>query len=268
MDLENLVKIQQELLNDSQRAEEQVTVNQRHLIDKILARYSAEHTVFRELLQNSNDAGAARVQITFHLTKKEEKKSSNPFLPGTWLPWSKEQLTCSAITYRNNGAFFSEEDFKRLRKIAEGNPDEQKIGFFGVGFYSLFSICENPFVSSGKQAMGFYWKEDMLFTKRGQIPESQVTEWTTFFLQGRDPIPLPDRSNFAKFIATSMTFSTKLKQIEIFVDNERVLYFERKSTLPKSIENSNLQNFNLYSSPQKLFHLKEIGISQAQIGKV
>lgn len=37
--------------------EEKVEVNQRHLIDKILARYSAEFTVFRELLQNANDAG-------------------------------------------------------------------------------------------------------------------------------------------------------------------------------------------------------------------
>jgi len=41
---------------------------------------------------------------------------------------------------------FQEEDWKRLRNIAEGNPDEQKIGFFGVGFYSLFSITEEPFV--------------------------------------------------------------------------------------------------------------------------
>jgi hypothetical protein len=37
--------------------EERVEVNQRHLIDKILARYSAEFTVYRELLQNANDAG-------------------------------------------------------------------------------------------------------------------------------------------------------------------------------------------------------------------
>ena len=34
-----------------------VTVNQKALIDKILARYSADFTVFRELIQNSDDAG-------------------------------------------------------------------------------------------------------------------------------------------------------------------------------------------------------------------
>lgn len=32
---------------------------------------------------------------------------------------------------------------------AEGNPDEEKIGAFGVGFYSLFSVTEEPFVTSG-----------------------------------------------------------------------------------------------------------------------
>lgn len=42
---------------------------------------------------------------------------------------------------------------------AEGNPDEEKIGAFGVGFYSLFSVTEEPFVTSGSDWMGFYWKD-------------------------------------------------------------------------------------------------------------
>jgi hypothetical protein len=55
-----------------------------------------------------------------------------------------EPKRIGTVLYENNGRPFSEQDFGRLRKIAEGNPDEQKIGFFGVGFYSLFSICEEP----------------------------------------------------------------------------------------------------------------------------
>lgn len=42
---------------------------------------------------------------------------------------------------------------------ADGNPDEEKIGAFGVGFYSLFSITEEPFVTSGARWMGFHWKD-------------------------------------------------------------------------------------------------------------
>lgn len=83
-------------------------------------------------------------------------------------------------TFKNDGLVFRDEDWNRLKKIgtffsllwssygiptpgtlstAEGNPDEDKIGAFGVGFYALFSITEEPFVASGDQWMGFYWKD-------------------------------------------------------------------------------------------------------------
>jgi hypothetical protein len=94
--------------------EEKVEVNQRHLIDKILARYSASFTIFRELLQNSNDANAEAAQILF-TTRKEENSSLFSF------PWSQKPNVVS-VTYKNNGLPFSETDFARLRKIAEGNP--------------------------------------------------------------------------------------------------------------------------------------------------
>ncbi|KAH6912034.1 hypothetical protein BKA70DRAFT_823701 [Coprinopsis sp. MPI-PUGE-AT-0042] len=43
--------------------DEAVEVNQRALIDKVLARYSGDFSVFRELLQNSDDAQAKAVEI-------------------------------------------------------------------------------------------------------------------------------------------------------------------------------------------------------------
>ena len=33
----------------------------------------------------------------------------------------------------------------------EGNPDESKVGAFGVGAYTMFSVCEEPLVVSGKK---------------------------------------------------------------------------------------------------------------------
>ena len=55
--------------------DETVEVNQRALIDKVLARYSGEFTVFRELLQNSDDAQSKAVEIRFetlvHLDRDE-----------------------------------------------------------------------------------------------------------------------------------------------------------------------------------------------------
>lgn len=77
-----------------------------------------------------------------------------------------------------------------LHTIKEGNPNPEKIGAFGVrytigaghsrchwslfllliichavsefflqvGYYSVFSICEEPMVISGNQALAFVWK--------------------------------------------------------------------------------------------------------------
>ncbi|KAI5995734.1 histidine kinase-like ATPase, partial [Pisolithus marmoratus] len=133
--------------------DESVEVNQRALIDKVLARYSGEFTVFRELLQNSDDARSSAVEIRFETEQYARKDRS----------------AAAQWTFRNNGITFRDEDWSRLRKIAEGNPDEEKIGAFGVGFYSLFSVTENPFVSSGGHGMQFYWKDnkDQLHVRRG-----------------------------------------------------------------------------------------------------
>jgi hypothetical protein len=242
------------LINDG-GIEEKVEVNQRHLIDKILARYSATYTIFRELLQNSNDANAESIQISFETTNQNST--------GFQFPWSKKE-NVSSVTYKNNGKPFSEDDFARLRKIAEGNPDEQKIGFFGVGFYSLFSICEEPFVSSGGQTMGFFWKKDMLYTKRGKLPEDSVDQWTIFFLPTRELIELPETKDFANFLATCLAFAMNIKDVEVFVDGERILHFSRKFAPPKPLEFSKSIGYQS-SSPYKLFKLIGVETSQIQL---
>lgn len=56
-------------------------VNQRALINKILARYSGEFTVFRELLQNSDDAEAKIVEIRFETENVGDQTSKESDLP-------------------------------------------------------------------------------------------------------------------------------------------------------------------------------------------
>jgi hypothetical protein len=46
------------------------------------------------------------------------------------------------VTYRKNGLPFRPQDWAHLKKIAEGIPDDSKIGAFGV-------------VMSGNQALAF-----------------------------------------------------------------------------------------------------------------
>jgi hypothetical protein len=53
-----------------------VEVNQRALIDKVLARYSGEFTVFRELLQNSDDAQSKAVEIRFETQSVTDRRTA------------------------------------------------------------------------------------------------------------------------------------------------------------------------------------------------
>ncbi|CAJ0640633.1 15327_t:CDS:2 [Entrophospora sp. SA101] len=200
----SLDKLRQEVLSN-ETGEERVEVNQRHLIDKILARYSAEFVVFRELLQNSDDAKATNVEIIF-MTEKYTPNSDNNICLSE---------KCVRIIFKNNGFVFRSEDWNRLKKIAEGNPDEQKIGAFGVGFYSLFSVCDAPFVSSGTQGMAFYWRGDQLFAKRSNIKQDDTT-WTTFLMDTREKEKLPEIESFGRFLVASThsrTFQNKFQSM-------------------------------------------------------
>jgi archaellum component FlaG (FlaF/FlaG flagellin family) len=188
-------------------------VNQRALIDKILARYASAGAVYRELLQNSNDANATVAEIYF---------TTSP------------DGVVSSVSYRNNGWPFRDQDWNRLKKIAEGNPDPAKIGAFGVGAYTMFSICEEPLVISGDQALAFVWKGDQLWTKtalnvekKGETLAPGGRPWTTFVLPSRDPYPLPSMVEFAQFLCSSLTFTKQLHQIRVFVNEEERIFIQK-----------------------------------------
>ena len=110
-----------------------------------------------------------------------------------------------------------------------GNPDETKIGAFGVGFYSVFADCEEPFVSSGSQAMAFYWKGNSLFTRKLQLSAEQKSPHTSFVLDYRNTTtPMPNLLSIAQFLATSLTF-VALEHIELWVDDYRIISLQKKS---------------------------------------
>jgi hypothetical protein len=99
-----------------------VEVNQRALIDKVLARYSGEFTVFRELLQNSDDAQSTAVEIHFETQSFIDKRNGGnnleqqPLARRHVLPNLKTALV-HQWTFKNNGIVFREEDWSRLKKI-------------------------------------------------------------------------------------------------------------------------------------------------------
>ena len=234
-----------------------VEVNQRALIDKILARYATPNSVYRELIQNSNDADAAVVEIilstsgslsgasTTATSSLEDAMRGGSKVATT----TRQQQLVTQVIYRNNGLPFRSQDWDRLRKIAEGNPDETKVGAFGVGAYTMFSICEEPMVVSGgggggggeKECMAFYWKGDGLWTKTGKTRTAEsedvdrtddddggggtnnhnsTMDWTSFIMPSRDPYPLPDMIEFGQFLAASLTFTKCLETVRVYVDGK------------------------------------------------
>ncbi|KAF4779843.1 hypothetical protein HER10_EVM0007195 [Colletotrichum scovillei] len=222
--------------------EEAVTVDTRALIDKVLARYSGEWTTLRELIQNAADAQATTVKV-----KWETLPSTSVPLPATT---NRSELlkhiianhTLRRLVVANDGQPFTKTDWGRLKRIAEGNPDETKIGAFGVGFYSVFADCEEPFVSSGNEAMAFYWKGNALFTKKSTLPEEQSSGDTTFVLDYRNTTtPLPNLLSVSQFLATSLTF-VALQHVEFWIDDYKILDLHKKTSpsldvpIPRDIE--------------------------------
>ena len=112
--------------------ENRVEVNQRMLIDKMLARYSSDFVVCRELIQNSDDANATSFHFEITCDHNSSSTLENDF----------NNKTIKEIRAVNNGLVFSEIDWKRIAAIAEGNTNVESVGQFGVGFFSTWNTHE------------------------------------------------------------------------------------------------------------------------------
>ncbi|KAL8855220.1 MAG: hypothetical protein Q9221_000126 [Calogaya cf. arnoldii] len=239
-----------------------VTVNKRSLIDKQLSRYSRPWSTLRELIQNAADAAASRVVIKIETNPSTRVPTPQADDPSARLNHVLHNHTVGQWVIENNGNVFGADDWARLQEISSGNPDEDKIGAFGVGFYSVFSISERPYISSGSEALEFYWKENDLRTKRFKSP--QTTE-TVFQLPARDSgssVPHgSELSSLCEFLAGSMTF-VKLQSIELFIDDWRML------RLSKSIADAvNLRvpaDFNK-STSDKLMRVSQVTQQAVQL---
>ena len=215
--------------------EEAVTVNTRALIDKVLARYSGEHTTIRELIQNAADASATNVTIKFETLPSPTVPLPSSNDASANIKHTVRHHTLQRLLVSNNGEPFQENDWARLKRIAEGNPDETKIGAFGVGFYSVFSECENPFVISGEQSMAFYWKGNSLFTRRGTLPAGSAKD-TRFVLDYRNTSTVvPDLMSICQFLSTSLTF-VNLEGIDLWLDDWKLFSLKKKFAPQEPIE--------------------------------
>ena len=86
-------------------------------------------TLFRELVQNADDAGARRLELLV--------------LERGWSDARNSLLRGPALLVANDGAF-PDKDSKALHKAIGGSKEDEvgKIGTFGIGLKSVFHICE------------------------------------------------------------------------------------------------------------------------------
>ena len=86
-------------------------------------------TLFRELVQNADDAGAQRLGLAV--------------LERGWLDARNSLLRGPALLVANDGAF-PDKDREALHKAIGGSKEDDvgKIGTFGIGLKSVFHICE------------------------------------------------------------------------------------------------------------------------------
>ena len=197
-------EVRNALINDG--VQSQVQVNQRALIDKMLAKYAGDYSTFRELIQNADDAESTKVNINF---------TTNKFKNGILSNINEIQLS-------NNGRKFTENDWNRVSKIAEGNPDEQTVGMFGVGFYSIFSYTEEPMIYSNNTWLSFFWEGDQLCTRKLSKKSSELGDNTCFFFSIRDDSLSFSLEELCEFFKKTMFFSKSLQSIELSVNEQSI----------------------------------------------
>ena len=113
-----------------------------HRIHTILEDYKDGLAVFKELLQNADDAGAT--EVAFIHDRRNMESSSE-----TLLDENMTSLQGPAIWVYND-AVFSDDDFENIVKLSGATKKDQttKIGRFGLGFNAVYHLTDVPsFVS-------------------------------------------------------------------------------------------------------------------------
>lgn len=111
--------------------------------------------------------------------------------------------------------------------------------------------------------MAFYFKGDQLFAKRADVPEKDIDSWTSFLMDLREPMEMPDFDHFCRFLTTSMGFTANLKQVSVFFDNQPIFNIIKRVTDPRTMT-INARNMIL-SSPERMFTLTSCDMRQIQL---
>ena len=112
-------------------------------LSNILRGYHADSSIFKEFIQNADDAGASEIAFVLDRRKFEDKK-----LLSQETNWKKLQRMPSLLVFNNKK--FSDDDIRSITRLGRGSKQDtpETIGRFGIGFNVAYHITDCPvFVS-------------------------------------------------------------------------------------------------------------------------
>ena len=115
---------------------------------RIIEEYKDNIDVFKELIQNADDAGAT--EIKFLIDWRQHPTHTGNLFSEEMKPWQGPAL------YAYNDSVFTDSDFDNICELAGAakKDDPTKIGRFGVGFCATYQLTDVPsFVSRNRITM-------------------------------------------------------------------------------------------------------------------
>ena len=146
-----------------------VTVKVVPAIRNVLRKYS-KCSVFKELLQNADDAKAEHVHFLL---------DCRPAAAVSTEGWVHQKASCymGPALYVFNSSVFSESDFSALATIFESQKTSAQTGKFGIGFTSVYQLSDFPGILSDGSIVVMDPREEV-FDGRGMRFDS--SNWQTF----------------------------------------------------------------------------------------
>ncbi|KAG6574311.1 uncharacterized protein IUM83_07146 [Phytophthora cinnamomi] len=118
-------------------------------IREILRNYPEGTSIFKEMVQNADDAGATEVNLCLDYRQHAS----------TGLAYEKLETFQGPSLLVHNNATFTDADFQSIQRIGDSlkkdNSKGWKTGRFGVGFNSVYHVTDLPTFVSGSQLVFF-----------------------------------------------------------------------------------------------------------------
>jgi len=74
-----------------------------------------------------------------------------------------------------------------------------------------------------------------LIARRGSLPNTTNDTWTAFVLELREPTPIPSAFDFARFLASSITFMAHLREVSVYFDDKRLVHLAKDAGAPQGL---------------------------------